>query len=311
MKLFFLSVLAVLLTLDLTTAQPQQNYHLMGLLSASRLKPLPLFAPTTTAGDGENSPVITQRASGSTATGIWQIPPLAANAFIIKQTGGGKPHKASQHKPANTNQQSPGKTTRKIAKPAVLQSHPVVAQTQIVLPPPRLLTVAELLQLYPGAVSIAIRFSKQSDFDSAVNYYLTAIGSRDTAAVKGSVSFRLPKDTDKSHDIELLILYHKGPKNTDCIIGYRPLAASITDTVNMRKAYKDLIRNSGGHFKGLEEPKKSIRGNRDDIKGLKAHRAVYEIDNPPPPIQVDLLGTQSMLALSRAYQGIIINPPVP
>lgn len=305
MRLFFLSVLAALLALGLTTAQPQQNHRLTGVLLASGLKQLPPFASTTTTDDGENSPVITQLALVSAATRSWPSTVLATNTAVIKQTGGGKPHKTSQHKPANANQQSTGKTTRKVAKPAVLQSHPIVAQTQIALPPPRLLTVAELLQLYPGAVSIAIRFSKQSDFDSAVGYYLSVIGSSDTVARRGSVSFRLPKD------IELLILYHNGPKKTDCIIGYKPLAASITDTVNMRKAYKDLIRNSGGHFKGLEEPKKSIRGSRDDIKALKAYRAVYEIDNPPPPIQVDLLGTQSMLALSRAYEGVIINPPVP
>lgn len=311
MKLFFLSVLVALLALGLTTVQSQQNHHLTKALLVGGLKQLPSSASTTTADDGDNSLVMMQLASVSAATGSWLSPLLATKPAIIKQTGGGKPQpKTGRHKPAHANQKSPAKTTRKVVKPAVLQSHPIVAQSQIALPPPRLLTVAELLQLYSGAVSIAIRLSKQSDFDSAVGYYLTAIGGRDTVARRGSVSFRLPKDADKSHDIELLILYHNGPQKTDCIIGYKPFG-SITDTINMRKAYKDLIKNSGGKLKALEEPKKSIRGSRDDIKALKAYRAVYEIDNPPPPIQVDLMGTQSMLALSRAYEGVIINPPVP
>ena len=297
--------MVALLALGLTTAQSQQTHQLTRALSVGGLKQLPQFTSIATADDGGKSPVITQPAAGSAATGSWLSPLPAKNSATIKQTGGGKPQpKPGQHKPAKANQKSPAKTTRKVAKPAVLQSRPVVAQSQIALPPPRLLTVAELLQLYPGAVSIAIRLSKQSDFDGAVGYYLTAIGSRDTVARSGSVSFKLP------NDIELLILHHNGPKKTNCIIGYKPLA-SITDTVNMRKAYKDLIKNSGGKLKALEEPKKSIRGSRDDIKALKAYRAVYEIDNPPPPIQVDVLGTQSMQALSRAYEGVIINPPVP
>ena len=156
-----------------------------------------------------------------------------------------------------------------------------------------------------------MRFSKQTDFDSALQFYQSVVPNTDTVVNDNSVSFVLTKDIDRTHDIELLLVSYNGSKKSDVIIGYKALNASITDTVSMKKEYDRLIKNSGGHFKRLEEPGYSLRGSRDDKKPEKAYRAVYEKVNTSLSRPGSKSFPGSSTIFSEVYEGIIINPPVP
>ena len=220
------------------------------------------------------------------------------NGYSIVQPSGGKSANSTPRKTVHTKQKLKVSAVRK----ATNSASPRIS---------RLPTVVELLRQYPDAVSIAMRFSKQTDFDSALQFYQSVVPNTDTVVNDNSVSFVLTKDIDRTHDIELLLVSYNGSKKSDVIIGYKALNASITDTVSMKKEYDRLIKNSGGHFKRLEEPGYSLRGSRDDKKPEKAYRAVYEKVNTSLSRPGSKSFPGSSTIFSEVYEGIIINPPVP
>jgi hypothetical protein len=165
-----------------------------------------------------------------------------------------------------------------------------------------------LLKFYPSAISIEVRISNKNKFEQAVNDYKKAFNLTNPPTPlesnEYSFSWSYVRPTTKSV-VEFLVINTskvpgtRQPKEElkNGTIGYTAWP-KITPTA-MDSIYNWAIKT--GIFETAEGPNKGPQGPRDI--GKKTVRAILK-KRPPGK-------ASTILSANRAFDGVIINPPVP
>jgi hypothetical protein len=169
-------------------------------------------------------------------------------------------------------------------------------------------TIEELLKEYPDAVSIEIRISKGTEYESAISYYQTAFTLNNKPKTNDYSTSWAFKPTTTRPDVEFLVINtsripdSRQPKEElkNGIIGYTAWP-KIRPTA-MDSVYNWAIKTA--IFETAESPGKGPQGPRDNLKAeKKTVRAILKKRPPSKP--------NTILSANRAFDGVIINPPVP